>query len=77
VRAWNLKEFEGLGLFGDMSVVLVALVALVALEVQRVVVAVVLRHRMAQLLDDGAEVGSLVVKKVVVGMVALSITFSF
>lgn len=71
-----MKEFEGWGLFEDMVVALVVLMIPVVLEAQQGVVAVVLRRRMVPPLDDEVVEGNPGVKRVVVGMVALSRDFS-
>lgn len=70
--AWRLKEFEEWDLFEGMAAVLVDLNARADLVALQEVAAVELRHKMVLPLDDEVEVGNLAVKKVVVGMVALS-----
>lgn len=70
--AWRLKEFEEWDLFEGMAAVLVALNARADLVALQEVAAVELRRKMVLPLDDEVEVGNPAVKKVVVGMVALS-----
>ncbi len=70
--AWRLKEFEEWDLFEGMAAVLVDLMARTDLVALQEVVAVELRHKMVLPLDDEVEVGNPAVKKVAVGMVALS-----
>jgi hypothetical protein len=72
VPAWRLKEFEEWDLFEGMAAVLVDLMARTDLVALQEVVAVELRHKMVLPLDDEVEVGNPAVKKVAVGMVALS-----